>query len=101
MSCLGGLLRKKRAYVFWPFRLVHQRGVAQTVLVLLIIPCRGWGVDVGLFHNGTPRLLTPKKGQADSDSPFGFGAVAWGHVLKNRFRFNVSSFLGVRYYDGS
>ena len=39
--------------------------------------------------------------QADSDSPFGFGAVAWGHVLKNRFRFNVSSFLGVRYYDGS
>ena len=33
VSGLGGLLRKKRAYVFYPFRLAHQRGVAQTVLV--------------------------------------------------------------------
>ena len=77
VSGLGGLLRKKRAYVFWPFRLVHQRGVAQTVLVIHIILCRAWGGHVGYFHNGTPRLLTPKKTHADSDSLFGFGAVGF------------------------
>ena len=61
MSGLGGLLRKKRAYVFWCVRLDNQRGVAQTVLVLLIIQHRVWGGHVGCFHNDTPRLLTPKR----------------------------------------
>ena len=61
MSCLGGLLRKKRAYVFWCVRLDNQRGVAQTVLALLIIQHRVWDGHVGCFHNDTPRLLTPKR----------------------------------------